>query len=77
METRNPTVWPASFAGPLEIELAQFATVCAPAFSPTVWLAPVVKEGAWFTRVSVIVKLSIALESTPPLAVPPLSPNRT
>ena len=33
--TLKATVWPASFAGPAEIAVAQFATDCAGAFMGT------------------------------------------
>ena len=53
--------------------VAQSATVCAPASSATVWLAPTVKLGAAFTPLTVMLKLCAALVSTPPFAVPPSS----
>ncbi len=53
--------------------MAQPATDCAPASSVTVWSAPLVKLGASFTAVTVIVNVCAALVSTPPLAVPPSS----
>src|SRR5262245_51555956 len=53
--------------------VAQPLTVCAPASSSTVWSAPLVKLGASLTALTVMTKLCVGLESTPPLAVPPLS----
>ena len=66
------TFWPVS-PGPAEIAVAQGLTVCAPASSLTVWSAPLVKLGAWFTGVMVMTKVCAAEVSTPPFAVPPLS----
>src|SRR5205823_4918952 len=45
----------------------------APASSSTVWSAPLVKLGASFTAVTVMVNVWAALVSTPLLAVPPSS----
>jgi len=74
--TRKFNACPASFS-PALIAVAQVATVCAPASSSTVWSAPLVKLGAWFTAVTVIVKVCAALVSTPPFSVPPSSCNCT
>ncbi len=71
--TLKVSVWPASFAGPGLMAVAQTATVCAPESSTTVWFAPAVKLGASFTPLTVIVKLCGAEVSTPPPATPPLS----
>ena len=49
--TMKSTVWVASFEGPAEMFVAQPFTVCAPASSFTVWLAPLVKLGTSFTSV--------------------------
>src|SRR5262249_53593012 len=65
------------FAGPALIAVAQPLTLCAPASSNTVWLAPLVKLGASLTEVTVMSKLCVGLWSTPPLAVPPLSVSRS
>src|SRR5437870_2600185 len=67
------TVCPDSSAGPREIAVAQFTTVCAAASSFTVWLTPFVNDGASFTAFTVITKLCDGEVSTPPFAVPPLS----
>ena len=53
--------------------VAHGLTVWAPASSSTVWSAPLVKLGASLTAVTVMVKVWVALLSTPPLAVPPSS----
>ena len=37
----------------------------------------IMNVGAWFTAPTLITKVATADESTPPLAVPPLSPRRT
>src|SRR5438874_284814 len=73
------TVWPAatSSGGPALMLVAQPATVCGPASSSTVWLAPLVKLGGSLTAVTAMVNVWTALVSTPPLAVPPLSCSRT
>src|SRR5215208_3361063 len=65
-----------SFAGPLEIDVAQGVTVCAPASSSLVWSAPLVKLGASLTGLTVIVNVCF-LVSTAPFAVPPLSLTQT
>jgi hypothetical protein len=49
--------------------VAQFGTECGPESSATVWSAPLVKLGASFTAVTLIVNVCPALVSTPPLAV--------
>src|ERR1043165_7711206 len=67
------SVCPDSSAGPREIAVAQFNTVCAPASSFTIWFAPLENEGGSFTEVTVIVKLCDAEVSTPPFNVPLLS----
>src|SRR5438093_13459219 len=67
------TVCADSFAGPGEKFVAQPATVCGPASSSTVWFAPFVNDGTSLTGVTVIVKETCALVSTPPFDVPPLS----
>ena len=67
------SVWPDSSGGPGSNPVAQPATVCAPASSSTVWSGPLVNDGASLTAVTVIVKVWMALVSSPPLAVPPLS----
>ena len=51
------TVWPDSSDGPGLIAVAQPDTVCAPASSSTVWLAPLVNVGGSLTAVTVIVKV--------------------
>ncbi len=58
---------------PAEMPVAQPATLAAPESSFTVWSAPLVKEGASFTPVIVIVNVWSADVSAPPLAVPPSS----
>src|SRR5947207_1728505 len=75
--TRKSSVWLASSAGPVLMLAAQPLTGWGPASSGTVWSAPLVKEGASLTGVMVIVKVWLALVSTPPLAAPPLSCNWT
>ena len=67
------TVWLDSFAGPALIEVAHPPTLCAAASSSTDWFAPLVKLGTSFTALTVIVNVWVALVSTPPLDVPPLS----
>ena len=67
------SVWLDSLAGPALMAVAHGLTVWAPASSSTVWSAPLVKLGASLTAVTVMVKVWVALVSTPPLAVPPLS----
>ena len=57
--------------------VAQGLTVCAPAFSNTLWFGPEVKLGASLTAVTVIVRVCGAEVSTPPKAVPPLSCSTT
>ena len=59
--------------GPAETAVAQGLTVCAPAFSSTVWSAPLVNDGASLTAVTVMVNVCGAEVSLPPFAVPPLS----
>lgn len=71
--TLKLTVWPASFAGPGEMSVAQAATVWAPASSSTVWSPPGVKLGASLTAPTLTAKVCGALVSLPPLAVPPSS----
>ena len=66
-------VCPLSLAGPVEMFVAQSVTVCVPASSSTSSSAPPVNDGASLIPSTVIVKVLIALESSPPLAVPPLS----
>src|ERR1044072_50507 len=73
LETMKLTVWPLSLAGPLEIEVAQPEMLWAAASSFTVWFAPLTKLGTSFTGFTVMVKVWMALVSTPPLAVPPSS----
>ena len=68
--TENATVWANSFAGPSLIAVAQPGIECAPEFSKTVWLPPLVKEGGSLTAVTVIVNVAGALSSVEP---PPLS----
>ncbi len=71
--TRKSTTWPASFDGPALIAVAQPAILAAPESSATVWLPPLVNDGASFTADTVIVKVWVALVSIPPLLVPPSS----
>src|SRR3954452_18182569 len=54
-----------SSPGPAEIFVAQLLTVFAPDPAAAVWSAPLVKEGASFTALTVIVTVA-ALESTCP-----------
>ena len=63
--------------GPLLIAVAQLLEVCGPASSSTVWFGPLVKLGASFTGVTVMVKVCAALPLVPPLAEPPVSCNCT
>ena len=63
---------PDSSGGPALMNVAQPVTVCAPASSSVVWLAPLVKLGASLTAVTVIVSIFV-VASMPPFAVPPLS----
>ena len=67
------SVWPASFAGPALIAVAQPPTVAAPESSATVWSAPFAKPGASFTAETVITNVCGALVSTPPPEMPPSS----
>ena len=68
------TVWPDSSAGPALIAVAQPVTrLRARRPRPPSGSAPLVNDGASLTAVTVIVKVCVALVSTPPLAVPPLS----
>src|SRR5437764_2055825 len=53
--TINVTVWPASLAGPGEMLVTKFGTVCGPAFSSTVGFGPRLKVGGWFTCRTVMV----------------------
>src|SRR4030095_6062890 len=69
----NDTVCELSFAGPALIAVAHGDTVCGPASSFTVWSAPLVKLGASFTELIVMVNVWGALVSTPPFNVPPSS----
>src|SRR4029079_4216322 len=62
-----------SSAGPALIAVAHPVTVCAPLFWVADWFAPLVKLGASFTAVTVMVNVCAALVSAPPLATPPLS----
>ena len=72
--TLKVSVWPASFAGPALMAVAQPATVCAPGvLERPSGSAPSVKLGASLTALTVIVNVCGAEVSTPPLAVPPLS----
>ena len=57
--------------------MAKPATLCAPASSATLWLAPMVSVGASLTALTVMVNSWAAEVSTPPLAVPPLSLTST
>jgi hypothetical protein len=59
--------------------IAKLATDAAPESSNTVWfgLAGRLNDGAWFTAVTVIVNVCVALVSLPPFAVPPLSVRNT
>ena len=64
---------PLSFAGPALIAVRPAGTALRAGVLETVWSAPLVKLGASFTAVTVIVNVCGALVSTPPFAVPPLS----
>ena len=77
LTTWKVTVCAASSAGPVLIAVAQGVTVCAVAFCNTLTSAPLTKLGASLTAVTLITKLCVALVSTPPSAVPPLSLMRT
>ena len=55
------------------LNVAQFATVCAPASSLTAVGLVAVKLGLSLTELTVMVKVWGVEVSTPPLAVPPLS----
>ena len=57
--TMKSTVWPDSSAGPALMAVAQPATVWAPASSCTVWSAPLVKDGASLTGLTVTVTLDV------------------
>ena len=70
--TVKVTFWEPSPA-PAEMAVAHPAMVWATASSSTVWSAPLVKDGASFTPVTVMVKVCVAEVSIPPLEVPPLS----
>jgi hypothetical protein len=61
--TMKERVWLDSLAGPTLSPVAQFGTDWTPTFSLTVWFAPPVNDGTWFTGVTVIVTLPV---STPP-----------
>src|SRR5712664_4686446 len=71
--TMKFSVCPLSSAGPALMLVAQPATVFAPESCGTVWSAPLVKLGASFTAVTLMVNVCAALVSTPPFAVPPSS----
>jgi len=71
LETWKVRTWVS--LGPALMLVAQFATVCGPASSRSVWSLPFEKLGASFTGVTVMVNVCGALVSTPPFAVPPLS----
>ena len=45
----NVRVWADSSTGPALIAVAHAFTICAPASSSTVWLAPLTKDGTSFT----------------------------
>src|SRR5579862_303613 len=62
--TLKCTVWADSSDGPGLIAVAHPVTVCAPAFSRTDWSAPLVKVGASFTAVTLMLNVCGALVST-------------
>ncbi len=70
--TWKESTWPASFAGPLLIAVAQPVTVCDPASSSTVTSPPGVKLGTSLADVTVIATLSVS-PSAPPLPLLPWS----
>ena len=70
--------WPASSVGPALIPVAHPMTVVSPLSSTTaIGSVPLMKLGASFTAVMVIVKVCGADVSSPPPAVPPLSCSST
>src|SRR5918996_4776005 len=75
--TRNDTDWADSSAGPGVIAVAHAETDCAPASSATDWSAPAANDGAEFTGVRVIAKVSGEPVSSPPFALPPSSTGLT
>ena len=75
--TAKARAWPASFAGPALIAVAQPVTDCGPASSGAWTSMPLVNDGASLTAVTVTWSAWVALASVPPLAVPPSSVMRT
>ncbi len=68
------SAWPDSVgSAPGLRAVAQPGTIWALEFSRTVWSAPFVNEGTWFTWVTVITNVCVALVSTPLFRTPPLS----
>jgi hypothetical protein len=60
-------VWLPSSAGPAEMLVAQPFTVCAPAFCETLWLAPLVNDGASFAALTVRTNVSVMLTAWLPM----------
>src|SRR5690606_22543333 len=76
--TENDRAWPASFAGPALIAVAQFASVTAPASSELATSSPGVKLGSSLTGVIASVKSSLAENSpSPTSSVIVVEPNRS
>ena len=70
--TRKVSVCADSFGGPALMLVAQLM-VWAPVFTSSDTAGPAVNEGASFTESTLIVRVTGALVSTPPLRPPPLS----
>ena len=76
--TVNVSVCPDSFGAPALMFEANPATICKPASSRTAGGLPVsVKVGVSFTPVTEMIKVCVALVSTPPFVVPPSSVAET
>src|SRR5882724_8832844 len=68
-ETMKFTAWPDSSAGPAERFVAQLFTVFAPDPAVTVWSAPLVKDGASLTALTVIETVAGAESACPSFAL--------
>src|SRR5437899_2100449 len=76
--TMNVIVWPASFAGPTAMLVAQLLIVWATASSSTVTSGPLVKLGGSLTELTVIVAVAVvALKAEVGLAPPLLTEAST
>ena len=70
--TRNVSVWLAWPAGPGEMLVAQFATVCKPAYTVEAKFGPWVKVGGWLIGKTVMTNVTGEEVVSPPFAVLPL-----